>query len=79
MLGKLSLTHSSSSLTAEKPPSREDTNDPSTLSSIPEKLMHQGQGRKAWEWRGKSEERMGEEILHEAAFLNSLRSLIMDF
>lgn len=64
MLGMLSLTHSSSSLTAEKPPSRADTRNPSTLSSIPEKLNDRGQGNKAWEWRGKSEERLGEEILH---------------
>ena len=54
MLGKLSLTHSASSLTAEKPPSRADTRIHSTLSSIPEKWNEQIQGRKAREWRGKS-------------------------
>lgn len=54
MLGQLSLTHSSSSLTAEKPTGRADARIHSTLSSIPEKFNEQTQGRRAREWRGKS-------------------------
>lgn len=54
MLGQLSLTHSSSSLTAEKHTDRADTRIHSTLSSIPEKMNEQTEGRKVREWRGKS-------------------------